>query len=313
LKDHRVLNATLSYYRPAGPTNSNNALIFPQGHDNEAMRMVAFHVDEQYIPTLGMKMATGRNFSKDMTTDSSAIVLNESAATALGFNINSVIDKNLVQLNGDRGKNFSYHVIGVVKDFNFKSLHEPISPLVMLLEPDGGLIFKIQTADETALLSDMKKQWDAFNTGEPFSYNFLDDLYNKTYAAEEKTGTILDIFAAITVIVACLGLFGLVTYTAEQRVKEIGVRKVLGASVGQITRMLSVDFIKLVFIACVVAFPISWWATDKWLGTFAYRISIDWWVFALAAAGALLIAFVTLSFQAVKAAIANPINSLRME
>jgi putative ABC transport system permease protein len=159
----------------------------------------------------------------------------------------------------------------------------------------------------------MKKQWDTFNTGEPFTYNFLDDLYNKTYAAEQKTSTILDIFALLTVVVACLGLFGLVTYTAEQRVKEIGVRKVLGASVAQITRMLSTDFLRLVFVACLVAFPASWWAADKWLQSFAYRTTIHWWIFALAAGCALLIALITLSFQAIKAAIANPIKSLRTE
>ncbi len=313
LKDHRIINGTLSYYRPAGPSNSNNALVYPQGHDNAAMRMVNFHVDEQYIPTFGMQMTTGRNFSKEMSSDSSAALINESAVKALGFNEANAVGQRIVQVNSDKGKNFSYHVIGVVKDFNFKSLHEPITPLLMTLQPEGGVVFKVQTADISGLLSSMKKQWDSFHTGEPFTYNFLDELYNETYSAEQKTGTILDIFATLTVIVACLGLFGLVTYTAEQRVKEIGVRKVLGASVTQITRMLSADFLKLVLIACLIAFPVSWWATGKWLQTFAYRMNLDWWIFAIAAGCALLIAFITLSFQAVKAATANPIRSLRSE
>ena len=141
----------------------------------------------------------------------------------------------------------------------------------------------------------------------------MDDLYNKTYSAETKTGTILNIFALLTILVASLGLFGLVTYTAEQRTKEIGIRKVLGASVTQVTQMLSKDFLKLVFIACIIAFPLSYWAMNKWLQSFAYRITISWWMFALAGVAALFIALVTVSFQAIKAAVANPVKSLRAE
>jgi putative ABC transport system permease protein len=313
LRDPRVVNGTLSYYRPAGPSNNNNALIFPAGHDNTAMRTEDFHVDEQYIPTLGIKMAAGRNFSVAITSDSSAIVLNIAAVKALGFTTANVIGQSIVQVNSSRGKNFKYHVIGVVKDFNFKSLHEAIAPMLFTLEPEGGVMFKIHTKDIAGVLASMKTQWDTFDTGEPFTYTFLEDLYNKTYAAEQKTSSTLDIFALLTVVVSCLGLFGLVTYTAEQRVKEIGIRKVLGASVTQITSMLSADFLKLVFIACLIAFPVSWWGVNKWLQSFAYRMDIHWWIFALAAFFALLIALITLSFQAIKAAIANPIKSLKTE
>ncbi len=151
------------------------------------------------------------------------------------------------------------------------------------------------------------------NTGESFTYSFMDDLYNKTYAAEQKTGTILNIFSALTIFVACLGLFGLATYAAEQRRKEIGVRKVLGASVTQLTQLLSKEFLKLVFIASLIAFPVAWWAMNKWLQSFAYRIDISWWVFALPVLRALLVAMLTVSFQAIKAAIANPVTSLRSE
>jgi putative ABC transport system permease protein len=159
----------------------------------------------------------------------------------------------------------------------------------------------------------MKKQWDAFNTDEPFTYAFMDDLFNKTYSAEQKTGTILNIFSVLIIFVACLGLFGLATYTAEQRTKEIGIRKVLGASVTEVTRMLSKRFLKLVLIASLIAFPAAWWAMNKWLQSFAYRIEISWWVFLVAAFAALLIALVTVSFQSIKAAIANPVKSLRTE
>ncbi|HEV2353463.1 MAG TPA: FtsX-like permease family protein, partial [Puia sp.] len=246
-------------------------------------------------------------------TDSSAMILNETAVKALGFNENNVIGQRVVMINSDRGTNFSYHVIGVVKDFNFRSLHDPITPLLMVLEPESGLIFKVRTAGVRGLLADMKSLWNKFGPDQPFSYEFLDALYNKTYVTEEKTGTILGIFAALTILVACLGLFGLVTYTAEQRVKEIGIRKVLGASVTQITRMLSADFLKLVLIACLIALPISWWGATKWLQSFAYRMPLEWWMFTMAAASALVIALITLSFQAIRSATANPIANLRTE
>ena len=248
-----------------------------------------------------------------MPTDSTAVILNESAAKSLGLSNANGVGAQVVIVNSDRGANKPYRVVGVVKDFNFKSLHQAISPLVMTLEPEGGLIFKVRAGDISGLLSRMKRQWDSFNSGEPFTFSFLDALYDKTYEAEEKTGIIMDIFAALTVLVACLGLFGLVTYTAEQRVKEIGVRKVLGASVTQITRMLSADFLKLVLIACLIAFPLSWWGCNKWLQSFFYRMDMGWWIFGLAGFAALLIALVTLSFQAIKAATANPIKSLRSE
>ncbi len=313
LKDPRIVNATASYYKPAGPTNNNNALAYPQGNDNLVMTSIEYRVDENYIPTMGMQMLTGRNFSKTFATDSLAIILNETAASALGYGVMNAVGKTVIRENSDRGTNIPFHVIGVVKNFNFKSLHETISPLVMVLEPEGGLIFKIKTADVQGLLATMKTKWDSYNTGEPFSYSFMDELYNKTYSAEQKTGTILNIFSVLTIFVACLGLFGLATYTSEQRTKEIGIRKVLGATVTQVTQMLSKGFLKLVIIASLIAFPASWWAMNKWLQSFAYRIHISWWVFVVAGCIALLIALITVSWQAIKAALSNPVKSLRAE
>jgi putative ABC transport system permease protein len=260
-----------------------------------------------------MKMVSGRNFSKDFATDSLGIILNETAAHAFGWNDMSAVGKTIIRQNSDRGNNVPFHVLGVVKNFNFKSLHEAVSPLYMSLQPEGGLIFKIKTTDVAGLLATMKKNWDAYNTDQPFTYDFMDDLFNKTYSAEQKTGTILNIFSVLIILVACLGLFGLVTYTAEQRTKEIGIRKVLGASVSQITQMLSKEFVKLVLIASLIAFPVAWWAMNKWLQSFAYRINISWWVFVVAGIAAIAIALITVSFQAVKAAIANPVKSLRTE
>lgn len=313
LQDPRIVNATVSWYKPAGPSNYNNALAYPQENDHLMVDGVDYHVDEQYIPTLGMQLLAGRNFSSSFATDSSAIILNETAAKALGWNNDMALGKTVIRQNSDKGVNHPFHVIGIVKNFHFKSLHEAISPLFMTLQPEGGLIFKIKTTDVQGLLADMKKHWDAYQTGEPFICNFMDDLYNKTYSAEQKTATIMNIFSVLTILVACLGLFGLATYTAEQRTKEIGIRKVLGASIGQVTGMLSKEFLKLVLIASVIAFPVAWFAMHKWLQNFAYRIDINWWVFVVAGVAALLVALVTVSFQAIKAAMANPVKSLRME
>ena len=313
LKDPRVVNATISSYKPAGPSNSNNALGYPEGQENRIMKSLEYHVDEQYIPTLGMQMVQGRNFSKEFASDSTGMIINESAAKAFGWGPNSAIGKIIIRQNSSRGINVPYHIVGVIKDFHFRSLHETITPLLMTLEPDQGLLFKIKTTDVQGLLITMKKQWDSFNTDEPFSYAFMDDLYNRTYSTEQKTGTILNIFALLTIFVACLGLFGLVTYTAEQRTKEISIRKVLGANVAQVTGLLSKDFLKLVLIACLLAFPLSYWAMYKWLQSFAYRIEIEWWMFMLAGIAAILFALLTVSFQAIKAAIANPVKSLRAE
>ncbi len=312
LKDRRIVGATISAYKPAGPTNSNNSLAYPEGQDNQIMRTLEYHVDENYIPTLGMQLATGRNFSSDLVSDFTTMIINETAARAFGWGSNA-IGKRIIRQNSDRGHNAVFTVIGVVKDFNFQSLHQPVTPLLMVLQPEWGIIVKVKTTDMAGLLSDIKQRWNTYQTGETFQYSFMDDLYNKTYAAEQKTGTILSIFAVLTILVACLGLFGLATYTAMQRTKEIGIRKVLGASVVQVTNMLSTEFLRLVIIACIIAFPLSFWAMHTWLQNFAYRISISWWMFVLAGCIAILIALLTVSFQSIKAAVANPVKSLRTE
>lgn len=312
LNDPRVENVTISGYKPAGPTTNNNALAWPEGRDNELITTLEYKIDERYIPTMGMQVVAGRNFSASMPTDSTAMLINESAARIFGWG-NNAIGKRIIRENSDRGRNVAYTVIGVVKDFNFRSLHEAITPLFMVLHPETGLIVKVKTKNIAGLLASMKQQWAQFNTEEPFSYTFMNELYNKTYAAEQKTGTILKIFALLTILVACMGLFGLATYTAEQRAKEIGIRKVLGASATQVTGMLSKQFIKLVLLACVVAFPLSYLAMRQWLQDFAYRISINIWMFVAAGALALLIALITVSFQSIKAALANPVKSLKSE
>ncbi len=312
LNDPRVVNATTSGYKPAGPSYSNNALAYPAGKENQFMTTLEYKVDEQYIPTLGIEMSAGRNFSAAMPTDSLSMIINETAARAFGWGSNAV-GQRIFRQNSSRGPNVTYTVIGVVKDFHFRSLHQAITPLLMVLQPEAGLILKVKTKDITGLIASMKQQWAKFNQEEPFTYAFMDDLYNKAYSAEQKTGRILNIFTVLTILVACMGLFGLATYTAEQRSREVCIRKVLGASVTQVTQMLSKEFLKLVLIACIISFPLSWWAMHKWLQDFAYRITIGWWVFVIAGGSALLIALFTISFQTIKAALANPAKSLRTE
>jgi putative ABC transport system permease protein len=193
-------------------------------------------------------------------------------------------------------------------------LHERISPLVMTLAPDAGtLIVKLKTKDVAGLTATLKKRWTEFGAEDPLSYSFLDERFNNTYRSEQNTGKILGIFAGLTIFVACLGLFGLVTFTAEQRTKEIGVRKVLGATVTGIVSLLSKDFLKLVFIAFIIASPVAWFIMNKWLQDFAYRIDITGWVFVLAALLAIAITLITVSFRAIKAALDNPVKSLRTE
>jgi len=184
----------------------------------------------------------------------------------------------------------------------------------MTLSPNTGMmIVKLKTTDVAGLIAVLKTRWDGLGAEEPFTYSFLDDRFNNTYRSEQKVAMILGIFAGLTIFVACLGLFGLAMFTAEQRTKEIGIRKVLGASVATIVNLLSIDFLKLVLVAVVIATPVAWWTMNKWLMDFAYRIDISWWMFALAAVTALLIALFTVSFQAIRAAIANPVKSLRTE
>ena len=311
-KDPRVMNVTASAYLPAGPTNTNMSGVYPDEKMEQNRRAIIYQIDDKYIPTMGMEMALGRNFSKGLTTDSSNVIINETMAKTLDWGKNALghtINRYTDNVGGKR----SYTIIGVVKDFHFKSLHEEIAPLMMVLEESHGLIIKVKTKDVAGILATIKTNWQAFHSEEPFTYAFVDELFNKTYVSEQKTGIILSIFAGLTIFIACLGLFGLATFTAEQRTKEIGVRKVLGASVGQMIALLSKDFLKLVLVACIIAFPLGYWTMSLWLQDFVYRINISGWIFLFAGIGAIIIALLTVSFQAIKAALMNPVKSLKTE
>lgn len=273
-------------------------------------------VDADYIPAMDMKMALGRNFSKDMISDSSAVILNEAAAEFLGFA--DPINKTIYQsLGGDRKGTSNVkecHIIGVVKNFHFNSLREKIEPVVLSYgQNNGALAIRVSTTNITALMAQIKGKWNSFSPSVPINYSFMDQDFDASYRSEQRIGTIFIIFTSLAIVIACLGLFGLAAYAAEQRTKEIGIRKVLGADVSVIVGMLSKDFIKLVCIAIIIASPFAWYVMNKWLQDFAYRVTIQWWVIATAGAGALVIAFITISFQSIKAALANPVKSLRSE
>jgi len=308
MEDPQIANVTASPYVPAGASGNNNFFVHAEENPNQWIKTLRYDVDEQYIPTLGIEIAAGRNFSNTYGTDSLSVIVNETAARTFGWE-DGTIGHNIV--NKD---NKVLHIVGVVKDFHFKSLHEQITPLVMAMQPNtGNLLLKVKTSRTDQLLTSIEERYKALQPVFPFSYSFLDERVNNTYAAEMKTGYLLDLFAGLTIFVACLGLFGLAIFIGDQRTKEIGIRKVLGSTVPGIVQLLSKEFVKLVLLAFIIASPLAWWAMNKWLEDFAYRINIQWWMFILAGGTVITIALLTVSFQAIKAAIANPVESLRNE
>ncbi|MHB8207362.1 ABC transporter permease [Mucilaginibacter sp.] len=313
-----VQNASLTSYLPTS-MNRSTSIFYKEAVDDPKKSIFpqTWKVDEDYIGTLGMKIIAGRNFSAQMPSDSNALVINETAAKFLGFTdaINKTIYENVVSITSAGTKTLfkPYIIVGVVKDFNFSSLRDNISPVVMKLGDDiGSLSIKVNTANLPALLTQIEDNWQSL-TPARMQYSFMDQDFDAMYRSEQRIGTIFIAFTTLAIVIACLGLFGLAAYAAEQRTKEIGIRKVLGASIANIAGMLSLDFIKLVCIAIIISSPFAWYFMQKWLQDFAYRINIEWWVFAIAGVAALFIAFITISVQSVKAAIANPVNSLRSE
>lgn len=309
-----VQNATMTGYLPTGYNRSNDAFFTSPAMDpKSAISMQIWQVDENYIPTLDMKLMQGRNFSQQFPTDSSGIIINEAAANFLGGK--NILDKKLYWIKDLNTKQpGDYHIIGVLKNFNFSSLRDVVTPLALLLGNNtGNISVRINSADATSLITQIKNKWQKMAPEQPFDYSFMNEQFNNIYAAEQKTGQIIIMFALLAIVIACLGLFGLVTYAAEQRTKEIGIRKVLGANVPNIVTMIARDFLKLVLIAALIAFPVAWWAMNKWLQDFAYRINLSWWIFIAAGLLTIVIALATISFQAIRAAIANPVDSLRSE
>jgi len=274
----------------------------------------SFMVDESFIPTLDIKVMQGRNFSKTFS-DSSSVILNQEAVKQIGWK--DPIGKWIEYPGGD---DVRFKVIGVVKNFNIESLQAAITPFALFHLSSktydfgvSNVVAKIRSQDLSNVINEVGSKWKSFASAEPFDYNFLDAAFDSQYRSEHRLGKIFSIFAALSIFIACLGLFGLSAFMAERRTKEIGVRKVLGASVQSVVVLLSRDFLRLTLVAMVIAFPVAWYFMNKWLQDFAYRINITWTIFLVAGLSTLMVTLITISYQAIGAAIANPVKSLRTE
>src|SRR5688572_2861977 len=293
-----------------------------QGSNDLENDMFLIAADDQFLKTFEVSLINGRNFSTSQA-DSSAIMINESAAKMLGIKEPSeqLIEIPSVDFNGNvsnLGQPFRARVVGITKDFNFRSLREKVAPLILAYRSNpvhniDYFTVRLTTGNVEQTLKQLEEILHKVDANHLFEYNFLDKQWDNVYRDDQKRQIIFLVIAGLTILIACLGLFGLATYAAEQRIREIGIRKVLGASVSGIVAMLSKDFIKLVLIASVLAIPVAWWLMNSWLSDFAYRTKIYWWVFVLAGALALFVALFTVGLKALKAAIANPVKSLRTE
>jgi putative ABC transport system permease protein len=287
-------------------TNQSSASFDWNGRPKDFNPALApLQADPDFQKLMGLKVKEGRWFNTEKA-DQHNVLLNETAVQLLHIPA-PLIGQRFIH-NGDTGI-----IVGVVKDFHYRSLHDKIGPMIIGQLSPNGFYVKSAAGSTAAAINAAKKVWSEFFPSTPFKYDFLDESYSNLYKAEQQSSILIALFAGIAIMVSALGLLGLAAFAGEQRVKEIGIRKVLGASIQHIISMLSADFLKMVLIACLIAFPVAWWAMTKWLQGFAYRINFSWWIFALAAGLALLIALITVSFQAIKAAIANPADSLRSE
>jgi putative ABC transport system permease protein len=306
-----VLSSTFSSGVPGGNHNSAYTQIENKKGEMQKTNLDGYFVDFDFIKQYELKIVAGRPLSKEFGTDSSkAMLINETAAKMLGYQTpQEAVGRNFDQW-GRQGK-----IIGVLKDFNYESLQQPIKPFTMRFESYGfGTIsIKLSSAGLPETIKAIDDKWAQIIPNRPFEYNFLDQQFDQKYRAEEKFGNLFFNFAVLAIFISCLGLLGLASYSTIQRTREIGVRKVLGASVSNIVNLLSVDFIKLVLIAFVIAAPLGLLGMNKWLQDFAYHIHISWWVFVVAGMISIAIAFLTISFQAIRAAVANPVSSLRSE
>ena len=265
----------------------------------------AFEVNYDFVETMGMKMKEGRTFSRAFGGDSSKIILNETAVRTMG--LKDPVGKFIRKMGRD------VQVIGVVSDFHFESLREPLKPAYLFLYGGNTIVASVQPGNQRQTIAAIEGLYKKFNPGFPFTFNFLDEAYQKQYDSETRVSTLSKYFAGLAIVISCLGLFGLAAFTAQKRRKEIGVRKVLGASIANIITMLSKDFFQLIFISLAIAFPVSWWLMSNWLQNFAYRINIPAYAYVIAGISIMLITLFTISFQSIKAAIANPVKSLRTE
>ncbi len=307
-----VQGATLGSSFPTSNEPEAEA-IFKDAAMTQVMGPERWMVDPDYIPTLGMTLSRGRNFSAQMPSDSAAIIINETFVTQLGYK-----DPLKEKLYGtdNNGKNLAMPIIGVVKDFNTGSLRQPIPSMMFQMGYDNSKLAVHLSADHTEeVIRRMEAEFRSMpgTVGQPFQFTFMDEDFNNLYQTEVRMGQIFTVFTFLAVLVACLGLFGLITYAVEQRAKEISIRKVLGAGTGHLVTLLSRDFLGLVGVATLISFPLAWWGMHKWLEGFAYRTAISPWIFAGAALGAFGITLATIGYKAFRAAMTNPVKSLKVE
>ncbi|HZZ75570.1 MAG TPA: FtsX-like permease family protein, partial [Puia sp.] len=319
LKHSDVINVGASQFYPGIANISDNIYYKDGGSMQEAKDIKMNYVDTRYLQTLDIKPVEGRLFSDDYystdTSGSGSIIINETAVKTLGF-ANAAKAVNQKIHSAFNGVTYNYNIVGVVKDFHFEDLHVPIGPYGFQLHfppKYNYLIVHVKPGNMITSVQGVQTVWHKLNATEPFDFSFLNKDFQKNYDAENKLSEIVGDFTFIAILISCLGLFGLATFSAEQRVKEIGVRKILGASVTSIVALVSKDFLKLIGIAVIIASPIAWFVMNKWLQSFAYRTNIGWEVFAVTTFIALFIALLTISFQAIRAAVANPVTSLRSE
>jgi putative ABC transport system permease protein len=311
-----VENVGATLYYP-GLSNPSDQSMYREGKTMHEGKIVHTNwVDESFLQTLHIPAVAGRLFSTEFPADTNfRMILNEEATRQLGFSSPDSAVGHEVKTDW-RGQNYKWTVIGVVRDFHFQDLHVAIAPYAFQLNsiPEYNyLVAHVKTVDLDAVLNQFRSDWHQLNPGEPFEYSFLDQDFQKNYQSDQRLAALVEYFTIIAIMISCLGLFGLATFSAEQRTKEIGVRKVLGASVGGIVSLLSRDFLKLVAISILIATPLAWWVMNRWLQDFAYRTRLGWEIFVLTGLTALAIAWVTISFQAIRSAIANPARSLRTE
>lgn len=314
-----ISSVSIGYGFP-GDAVAGDQLLVPKDGEQKLFSTTHLMVDYDYIKTLGLELLNGRDFSKEQTTDKDhAFIINETAVKEFGFeNPQKAIGKTLIwQFEGPSNPDSvkKGQVIGVVKDFHYKSLYDKVEPAVLHIFPDAywKVAVKMKPDNISQSVGHVKEVWGKFSPDYPIEYKFMDENFDQMYKAEDKLKSLLWIFTGIAIFVGCLGLFGLATYAAERRKKEIGIRKVLGANVSTIVGLLSKEFIRLVVVAAVIAFPVAWLVMRTWLEDFAYRIDIPLWVFVAAGVAAATVAFLTISYQAIKAATTNPIKNLRTE
>jgi putative ABC transport system permease protein len=310
----QVVSVSLSGYLPT-PSYRQDHSFFKEGSTDQenALQMQRWVVDHDYVSTLDMEIIAGRDFDIAYSLDSTGIIINESALAILGLRPKEALGLRLSRDLGEENPVF-YKVIGVVKNFNFESLREDIGALSLSLGSSSStMAVRIKSGDFYNAIAAISSIWNRMAPGQPFNYRFMQDSFNRVYESEKRLGQIFMVFTVLSIMIACLGLFGLAAFNAQKRTKEIGIRKVLGASVGQITFRLTTDFLKMVGLSILIALPIGWYAMSRWLEDFTYRIELGWGIFAYAATLAVGIAILTVSYQSIKAAITNPIKSLRTE